>query len=62
MVMWVLPNIIFILVIYGSYFDYTLQWEKHIDDGNILVLTFEDMKVVSVCPTVYSNPNNFYCA
>ncbi|XP_077342482.1 sulfotransferase 6B1-like [Lithobates pipiens] len=31
-------------VIYGSYFDYTLQWEKHIDDGNILVLTFEDMK------------------
>ncbi|XP_073483897.1 sulfotransferase 6B1-like isoform X2 [Aquarana catesbeiana] len=32
-------------VIYGSYFDYTLQWEKHIDDGNILVLTFEDMKV-----------------
>ncbi|XP_072265382.1 sulfotransferase 6B1-like isoform X2 [Pyxicephalus adspersus] len=32
-------------VIYGSYFDYTLQWEKHIDDGNILVLTFEDMKM-----------------
>ncbi|XP_040285444.1 sulfotransferase 6B1-like [Bufo bufo] len=31
-------------VIYGSYFDYTLGWEKHIDDGNILVLTFEDMK------------------
>ncbi|XP_073483899.1 sulfotransferase 6B1-like [Aquarana catesbeiana] len=31
-------------VIYGSYFDYTLQWEKHIDDGTILVLTFEDMK------------------
>ncbi|XP_018412860.1 PREDICTED: sulfotransferase 6B1-like, partial [Nanorana parkeri] len=31
-------------VIYGSYFDFTLQWEKHIDDGNILVLTFEDMK------------------
>ncbi|XP_077342483.1 sulfotransferase 6B1-like [Lithobates pipiens] len=31
-------------VIYGSYFDYTLQWEKHIDHANILVLTFEDMK------------------
>ncbi|CAI9583761.1 unnamed protein product [Staurois parvus] len=31
-------------VIYGSFFDYTLQWEKHVDDGNILVLTFEDMK------------------
>ncbi|XP_073413766.1 sulfotransferase 6B1-like isoform X1 [Dendrobates tinctorius] len=31
-------------VIYGSYFDYTLGWEKHLDDGNLLVLTFEDMK------------------
>ncbi|XP_073528787.1 sulfotransferase 6B1-like [Phyllobates terribilis] len=31
-------------VIYGSYFDYTLGWEKHIDDGNLLVLTFEEMK------------------
>ncbi|KAM3931925.1 sulfotransferase 6B1-like [Leptodactylus fuscus] len=31
-------------VIYGSYFDYTLGWEKHIDDENILILTFEDMK------------------
>ncbi|XP_075059704.1 sulfotransferase 6B1-like isoform X1 [Mixophyes fleayi] len=32
-------------IIYGSYFDYTLGWEKHIDDGNILVLKFEDMKM-----------------
>lgn len=31
-------------VIYGSYFDYARGWEKHIDDGNVLVLTFEDMK------------------
>ncbi|XP_069625255.1 sulfotransferase 6B1-like [Ranitomeya imitator] len=31
-------------VIYGSYFDYHLGWEKHLDDGNLLVLTFEDMK------------------
>ncbi|KAM9312338.1 sulfotransferase 6B1 [Gastrophryne carolinensis] len=31
-------------VIYGSYFDYILGWEKHLDDENILVLTFEEMK------------------
>ncbi|KAM3931926.1 sulfotransferase 6B1-like [Leptodactylus fuscus] len=31
-------------VMYGSYFDYMLGWEKQIDDGNILILTFEDMK------------------
>ncbi|XP_068088075.1 sulfotransferase 6B1-like [Hyperolius riggenbachi] len=31
-------------VLYGSYFDYLLEWEKHIDDGNILVLAFEEMK------------------
>ncbi|XP_068088076.1 sulfotransferase 6B1-like [Hyperolius riggenbachi] len=31
-------------VIFGSYFDYHLEWDKHIDDGNILALTFEDMK------------------
>ncbi|XP_063773964.1 sulfotransferase 6B1-like [Pseudophryne corroboree] len=31
-------------IIYGSYFDHVLSLEKHIDDGNILVLTFEDMK------------------
>ncbi|KAM5165227.1 uncharacterized protein ACMZJ9_007677 [Mantella aurantiaca] len=31
-------------VIYGSYFDYTLQWEKYMDNENLLVLTFEDMK------------------
>ncbi|XP_068088078.1 sulfotransferase 6B1-like [Hyperolius riggenbachi] len=31
-------------VLYGSYFDYHLEWDKHIDDGNLLVLTFEEMK------------------
>ncbi|KAM4042758.1 sulfotransferase 6B1-like [Anomaloglossus baeobatrachus] len=30
-------------VIYGSYFDFTRGWEKP-DDGNMLVLTFEEMK------------------
>ncbi|KAM9290595.1 sulfotransferase 6B1-like [Gastrophryne carolinensis] len=32
-------------VLFGSYFDFTLGWERHVDDGNLLVLTFEDMKV-----------------
>ncbi|KAM9312339.1 sulfotransferase 6B1-like [Gastrophryne carolinensis] len=31
-------------VMYGSYFNYILGWEKHVDDENVLVLTFEDMK------------------
>ncbi|XP_056419340.1 sulfotransferase 6B1-like [Hyla sarda] len=31
-------------VIYGSYFDYALGWEKYLDGGNVLLLTFEDMK------------------
>ncbi|XP_063773963.1 sulfotransferase 6B1-like [Pseudophryne corroboree] len=32
-------------IIYGSYFDHALGWEKHMDDRNVLVLTFEDMKM-----------------
>lgn len=28
---------------WGSYFDCALAWEEHIDDPNILVMTFEDM-------------------
>ncbi|XP_068088070.1 sulfotransferase 6B1-like [Hyperolius riggenbachi] len=32
-------------VAFGSYFDFTLDWEKRIDDSNILVLSFEEMKV-----------------
>ncbi|XP_063773966.1 sulfotransferase 6B1-like [Pseudophryne corroboree] len=32
-------------VIYGSYFDYVLGLEKHIADENVLILTFEDMKM-----------------
>ncbi|XP_063773967.1 sulfotransferase 6B1-like isoform X1 [Pseudophryne corroboree] len=32
-------------ILYGSYFDHALTWEKHIDDLNILALTFEDMKM-----------------
>ncbi|XP_075059706.1 sulfotransferase 6B1-like isoform X3 [Mixophyes fleayi] len=32
-------------IIYGSYFDHVLGWEKLTDDANILALTFEDMKM-----------------
>ncbi|KAM8945299.1 sulfotransferase 6B1-like [Pelodytes ibericus] len=31
-------------VCWGSYFDYSLAWNKHIDDKNIMAVTFEDMK------------------
>ncbi|XP_048884979.1 sulfotransferase 6B1-like [Brienomyrus brachyistius] len=29
---------------WGSYFDYALAWEEHINDPNVLVVIFEDMK------------------
>ncbi|XP_041420373.1 sulfotransferase 6B1 isoform X2 [Xenopus laevis] len=31
-------------VCFGSYFDYALTWNKHIDDENVLIMTFEEMK------------------
>ncbi|XP_071997013.1 sulfotransferase 6B1-like [Engystomops pustulosus] len=45
-------------VIYGSYFDHALGLEKHIDDENILVLTFEDMK--ADLPAELRKINDFY--
>ncbi|KAM5165229.1 sulfotransferase 6B1-like [Mantella aurantiaca] len=32
-------------VCYGSYFDYMVEWNKHIDDDNVMAITFEDMKI-----------------
>ncbi|XP_041418666.1 sulfotransferase 6B1 isoform X1 [Xenopus laevis] len=31
-------------VCWGSYFDHVLEWNKHIDDENIMIVTFEEMK------------------
>uniref|UniRef100_A0A8C5QTF5 Sulfotransferase n=1 Tax=Leptobrachium leishanense TaxID=445787 RepID=A0A8C5QTF5_9ANUR len=31
-------------VIYGSYFDHVLDWNKHNDEENIMAVTFEDLK------------------
>ncbi|XP_063306456.1 sulfotransferase 6B1-like [Pelobates fuscus] len=31
-------------VCFGSYFDYTLDWNKHVDEENIMVATFENLK------------------
>ncbi|KAL4640810.1 sulfotransferase 6B1-like [Arapaima gigas] len=31
-------------VCWGSYFDYALAWEKHMDDPNVMIVTFEEMK------------------
>ncbi|XP_066452036.1 sulfotransferase 6B1-like isoform X2 [Eleutherodactylus coqui] len=45
-------------VLFGSYFDYHLGWDRHIDDGNILVLTFEDMK--ADLPAELKKINDFY--
>ncbi|XP_066514671.1 sulfotransferase 6B1-like [Hoplias malabaricus] len=29
---------------WGSYFDHALAWEKHIDDPNVMIVTFEEFK------------------
>ncbi|KAF7703366.1 hypothetical protein HF521_022373 [Silurus meridionalis] len=29
---------------WGSYFDHALVWEKHIDDPNVLIVTYEELK------------------
>ncbi|XP_077200292.1 sulfotransferase 6B1-like isoform X2 [Paroedura picta] len=31
-------------VAWGSYFDHAVAWNKHIDDENVLLLTYEDLK------------------
>lgn len=31
-------------VCWGSFFDYAVEWEKHIDDKNLLVVTYEELK------------------
>ncbi|XP_043919618.1 sulfotransferase 6B1-like [Protopterus annectens] len=32
-------------VCWGSYFNYALTWNKHIDDENVLIITYEDLKM-----------------
>ncbi|KAM4770935.1 sulfotransferase 6B1-like [Rhinophrynus dorsalis] len=32
-------------VCYGSYFDHAVAWNKHIDEDNIMAVTFEDLKL-----------------
>ncbi|XP_067391999.1 sulfotransferase 6B1-like [Emydura macquarii macquarii] len=29
---------------WGSYFDYLIEWNKHIDDENVMMITYEEMK------------------
>ncbi|XP_077342484.1 sulfotransferase 6B1-like [Lithobates pipiens] len=31
-------------VCYGSYFDYIVEWNKHVDDKKVMAVSFEDMK------------------
>ncbi|MCI4383215.1 hypothetical protein PGIGA_G00023860 [Pangasianodon gigas] len=33
---------------WGSYFDHALGWEKHMDDPNVLIVTFEELKEPAV--------------
>uniref|UniRef100_A0A8C0GU06 Sulfotransferase n=1 Tax=Chelonoidis abingdonii TaxID=106734 RepID=A0A8C0GU06_CHEAB len=28
----------------GSYFDYLVEWNKHVDDENVMVITYEELK------------------
>ncbi|KAF7254709.1 Sulfotransferase 6B1 [Varanus komodoensis] len=43
---------------WGSYFDYVFEWNKHIDDINVMAITYEELKKVSVmrcggCPALW---------
>ncbi|KAF5894605.1 sulfotransferase 6B1-like [Clarias magur] len=29
---------------YGSYLNYALAWEKHMDDPNVFIVTYEELK------------------
>ncbi|XP_034284314.1 sulfotransferase 6B1-like [Pantherophis guttatus] len=31
-------------VVYGSYFDYIIEWNKYVDDSNIFFITYEEIK------------------
>ncbi|KAM6984961.1 sulfotransferase 6B1-like [Aplochiton taeniatus] len=33
-------------VAWGSYFDHALAWDKHMDDPNVMIVTFEELKEV----------------
>ncbi|CAM4538801.1 unnamed protein product, partial [Caretta caretta] len=32
------------LVTWSSYFDHALSWNKHMDEENIMIITYEEMK------------------
>ena len=38
----------FLLVVYGSWFDHVLSWEEHKNAKNILIISYEEMKKVSL--------------
>ncbi|MEE6475068.1 hypothetical protein FKM82_010604 [Ascaphus truei] len=38
------PHFISGKVIWGSFFDYALAWNKHADNENVLIITYEEMK------------------
>ncbi|XP_069086272.1 sulfotransferase 6B1-like isoform X2 [Pleurodeles waltl] len=33
-------------VVWGSYFDHAVIWNKHIEDENVMIITYEDLKEV----------------
>ncbi|XP_053878756.1 sulfotransferase 6B1-like isoform X2 [Malaclemys terrapin pileata] len=34
---------------WGSYFDYLVEWNKHMDDENVMAITYEELKEVHYC-------------
>ena len=38
----------FLLVVYGSWFDHVLSWEEHKNAKNIFIISYEEMKKVSL--------------
>lgn len=44
--MWIIWSVYLCAVGWGSYFDHAVAWDKKMDDPNVKVITYEDMKQV----------------
>lgn len=38
-------------VAWGSYFDYVAEWDKYIDEENIIAISYEELQEVRLCDT-----------
>ncbi len=49
-------------VAWGSYFDHALAWEKRLDDPNVMIVTYEELKQVEqpACVVFTASPSRVH--